>query len=140
RELFDSVNRIYKKISTEEFISICEGEEYFGWAETGKYERVLKRKSESDSYADSTVITHLQTNKSYKNIVETTICEGEIITLGSQIITLPGEYTEVYNSVNGCDSITFLKLNVIPKIVTTEKIDICEGENYIFGTQTLSTS
>ena len=140
RELFDSVNRIYKKISTEEFISICQGEEYFGWTETGKYERVLKRKSESDSYADSTVITHLQTNKSYKNIVETTICEGEIITLGSQIITLPGEYTEVYNSVNGCDSIIFLKLNVIPKIVTTEKIDICEGENYIFGTQTLSTS
>lgn len=140
RELYDSVNRIYKKISTEEFISICEGEEYFGWVETGMYERVLKRKSESDSYADSTVITHLQTNKSYKNIVETTICEGEIITLGSQIITLPGEYTEVFNTVNGCDSIIFLNLNVIPKIVSTEKIDICEGENYIFGTQTLSTS
>jgi hypothetical protein len=139
-ELYDSVNRIYKKISTEEYISICEGEDYFGWAVPGKYERILKRKSESDSYADSTVITYLQTNNSYQKIVETTICEGETITLGSQIITLPGEYTEVFSSINGCDSTTFLKLNVIPRIVTSQTIDICEGENYIFGTQTLSTS
>ncbi|MBK6285928.1 MAG: right-handed parallel beta-helix repeat-containing protein [Draconibacterium sp.] len=140
RELYDSVNRIYKKISTTEFISICEGEEYFGWTESGQYERVLKRKLDLDSGADSIVITHLSVNQIYQNIIEATICEGEKIILGTQELTLPGEYTEVFNTINGCDSTTYIKLNVIPKITTIETINICEGENYILGTQTLSAS
>ncbi len=140
RELFDTVNRIYKKITTVEFISICEGDEYFGWTDIGQYERVLKRKLASDSNADSTVITHLWVNNNYQNTDEATICEGGKITLGLQELTIPGEYIEVFNSINGCDSTIFFTLNVIPKIVTTEAIDICEGEYYILGTQTLSQS
>jgi hypothetical protein len=39
-ELFHPVNRELNKIATVENITICEGDEYLGWTQTGQYERV----------------------------------------------------------------------------------------------------
>jgi hypothetical protein len=140
RELFDSVNKVYKTIKTTEIVTICEGGNYFDWTEPGEYNRILKRKLASDSGADSIVTTNLSVNQNYLLTKETTICEGETITLGQQVLTEPGEYTEIFNAINGCDSTVVISLTVIPKHRTKIVVNICEGEIFTFGTQTLTTT
>jgi hypothetical protein len=140
RELFDSVNKVYKTIKTTEIVTICEGGNYFDWTEPGQYKRILKRKLATDSGADSIVTTNLSVNQNYLLTKETTICEGETITLGQQVLTEPGEYTEIFNAINGCDSTVVISLTVIPKHRTKIVVNICEGEIFTFGTQTLTTT
>jgi hypothetical protein len=42
-----------------------------------------------------------------------TICNGDTYTFGTQELTMPGEYTEVFASIHGCDSTVVLTLSVI---------------------------
>jgi hypothetical protein len=136
-ELYHPVNRVIKKTYQIEDISICKGEDYLGWTETGQYERVLQRVLESASEADSVVITNLQVNNLYYHNIDVQICEGENYTFGTQTLYTPGEYTEQFKTVNGCDSIISLKLTVNPSFNMSIEASICEGENYTLGTQTL---
>jgi hypothetical protein len=100
----------------------------------------LKRKLEENSEADSTVTTYLTVNQGYQHFDEATICEGENFQFGIQNLSSSGEYIEIFNTINGCDSTVILTLNVIPKYVTNVRADICEGDYYTFGNQNLSTS
>ncbi len=74
------------------------------------------------------------------NTISTTICSGETYTFGSQILTTSGTYTETYTTIGGCDSVVTLNLTVSPVVTNSLLVDICSGETYIFGTQTLSDS
>ena len=139
-DLYHPVNKVIKKIHTTEYNSICEGEEYMGWFETGVFERVLKRILPSTSGADSIITTNLQVNPVYKNSDKAIICEGDFYNFGIQILTATGEFTELFETVDGCDSTVILTLTVNPEYNITDKANICEGETYIFGTQALALS
>jgi hypothetical protein len=67
----------------------------------------------------------------------TSICEGKTYEFGTQILTQAGEYTEVFETINGCDSTVFLTLTVNPVYNHTDTVEICQGETYEFGTQSL---
>jgi hypothetical protein len=120
--------------------TICEGETYvFGTQNLttpGEYTEVF----ESVDGCDSTVVLTLTVNPGYNHTDEQTICEGKTYVFGTQNLTTPGEYTEVFESVNGCDSTVVLTLTVNPGYNHTETATICEGETYVFGTQNLTTS
>lgn len=64
---------------------------------------------------------------------ELTICEGQSAFLGGAEQTLPGDYTDVYESVNGCDSVVVTTLNVVDQIVNNTEAAICEGESIFLG-------
>ncbi|MEE0937505.1 MAG: leucine-rich repeat domain-containing protein [Bacteroidales bacterium] len=62
--------------------------------------------------------------------ISATICEGQTYTENGFNVSEAGVYTQNLISVNGCDSIVTLTLNVNP-IFNTELIaNICEGQTY----------
>lgn len=111
-----------QSVTFTEDVSICEGESYQGWTVAGQYERVL----ESESGADSIVITNLIVNRVYNTTEEITINEGENY-IGW---TESGVYERTLASSLGCDSIVSTNLTVLPVTNTVEDVYICEGESY----------
>ncbi len=130
-KLFHSINKILNKVTSLEFISICEGEDYLGLTEPGKYSRILERKLTSASGADSIIITNLLVYPSYNLMKDVEICEGDTFLFDSKKLFESGEYTETFKSIQGCDSIVLLNLTVNPVYHTTKDIAITAGSNYM---------
>ena len=109
----------YIKLFSEkvtQFKSICEGEEYQGWTETGEYQKTFT----SSTGCDSTVTTFLTVAPTYRLEEYISICEGE---------TYKGwdterQYTENLISVSGCDSIVITNLSFYPSYQPAINIDI----------------
>ena len=59
-----------------------------------------------------------------------TICEGQVYTENNFNVSEAGVYTQTLTSVNGCDSIVTLTLNVNPIYNTELTATICEGQVY----------
>ena len=59
-----------------------------------------------------------------------TICEGSVYTENNFNVSEAGVYTQTLTSVNGCDSIVTLTLNVNPIYNTELSATICEGQVY----------
>lgn len=87
---------------------------------------------------DSTVVLTLSVNPVYNETAQATICQGDIYTFGKQTLTEAGKYTEVFESAFGCDSTVVLTLVVNPVFNETTHVNICQGETYTFGKQTLN--
>src|SRR5690606_18271802 len=122
---------VIQTLVTKEEISICEGSSYNGWTTSGRYERTLQ----SAAGGDSVVVTRLTVHPVYAVTEFASICEGETYRFGSQLLTKSGVYTEVYETVFGCDSTVVLNLTVNPKYRVTENISIVEGEDYLGWTE-----
>ena len=58
----------------------------------------------------------------------------------TQTLTAAGSYTELFTSVDGCDSTVVLTLTVNPLYNETDAVAICDGDSYTFGTQTLTAA
>lgn len=138
QELFHPTNRLLKRITVNEYVSICSGQNYNGWSESGVYERILKRIPEIYSNADSTVLTHLNVNPNYKKEIAKEICEGEVFLFGDTELSATGIYTEIFKSITGCDSTIILNLTVNPSFQNEIEAKICEGETYQFNNQILT--
>ena len=85
-------------------VSICEGENYEGWVETGDYERTLM----SSTGLDSVITTHLTVFPVYESEEFISICDGE----SYEGFTETGEYRREFKSVNDCDSVVITHLTV----------------------------
>ena len=120
--------------------TICEGETYeFGThrlKQTGKY----TEKFENKYGCDSTVVLFLTVNQVYQHVDEVSICQGETYQFGTRALTQSGNYTEVFKSTNGCDSTVILTLTVNPVYNQSGVATICNGQTYVFGSQTLTTA
>ena len=79
-------------------------------------------------------------NPTFNETDATTICDGNTYIFGTQILTTSGTYTEVFTSAGGCDSTVVLTLNAVTGFNETDAATICNGDTYIFGTQTLTTA
>ena len=87
---------------------------------------------------DSLVTLHLFVQPTIQNSITANICDGQSYTLGTQTLNTTGTYSELFTTVSGCDSVVTLFLNVDAVIDTTITVDICEGDTYVLGIQTLS--
>jgi hypothetical protein len=76
-----------------------------------------------------TVLT-ITVNPAYAFTENHSICEGETYTWQGTDYTEAGTYESVYSTVNGCDSIYTLNLEVHPVYAFTENYFLCEGETY----------
>ncbi len=122
-ELYHPVNRELNKIYTAEDIVICEGENYMGWTEPGEYERVLQRKLESASGADSVVTTNLTVNPVYSVTIDVKIAPGEDYNGWTE----EGTYHFNLTSALGCDSI--VSINLTTERNLTQYIELEKGWN-----------
>ena len=75
-----------------------------------------------------------------QTILNASICENENYPFDGQSITTPGTYIDSLQSINGCDSVVTLNLVINPIYTNIVSASLCQGNNYIFGSQTLTNS
>ncbi len=121
-------------------ISICNGESYpvgsSSYSTSGTFTNVLT----AANGCDSTVTLNLTVNPTPQTNLSISICNGETFTVGNSTYAATGTYTDVLNTVNGCDSTVTLNLTVLPTPQTTLDISICNGESYAVGSSTYSAA
>ncbi len=88
---------------------------------------------------DSIISINLTINPIYNETATASICTGDSYTFGTQTLTVAGQYTELFSSVNSCDSTVILDLTVVANYTTTVSETICDGETYVLGVQNLTT-
>ncbi|MBN2773675.1 MAG: T9SS type A sorting domain-containing protein, partial [Prolixibacteraceae bacterium] len=115
-------NTLPEDVYEEEFVSICEGENYEGWTEPGEYVRIL----DAANGADSIVTTYLTVNPVYDVTEDITICANENYNGWNST----GQYSRTLETINGCDSVVTTNLTVNLLAIETEYIEICEEDSY----------
>ncbi|MGB0914468.1 MAG: choice-of-anchor V domain-containing protein [Crocinitomicaceae bacterium] len=94
------------------------------------------------TYSQGTTSFSVTINPTF-NITETaTICSGETLNFGAQTLdeTDAGVNTEVFQSVEGCDSTVNLTLVVHDSPQVSTSAAICNDGTLVFGTQTLDNT
>ena len=131
---------VLSAFETELSAEICEGETYTFGANTlttsGNYADTLT----SMSGCDSLIRLDLAVLSAFETELSAEICEGETYTFGANTLTVSGNYFDTLTSVSGCDSLVRLNLAVLSAFETELSAEICEGESYTFGTNTLTVS
>ncbi len=132
-----TVNPIYNIDLTE---TICEGESFTVGTSTyttsGNYSDLLSSVNGCDSLVNLTL-----TIAPFYNVdISETICQGESITVGTSTYMTSGNYTDLLSTVNGCDSVVNLTLNVNSAYNVTLSESLCQGESITVGTNTYTTS
>ena len=74
---------------------------------------------------DSVVNTNLIVNQSYNISNNDTICNGEILIVGSSQYNQNGIYYDLLSSVSGCDSTIVTNLFVLPTSSFMQTISFC---------------
>jgi len=68
------------------------------------------------------------------------ICDGDSVTIGNNVYNTDGNYTDIFTAVNGCDSIVYTNISIIPPSVWQWATTICYGDIIIVGTSTYDTA
>ena len=118
--------------------SICENEPYFFNEEMISNTGIYKDTLTSFNGCDSFITLQLDVNLSFESFIEETICFGESFTFNGIQQTTSGEYIASLNSINGCDSILHLSLEVLEKKEFEINEVICGGQSYYHNNHTYS--
>ncbi len=86
------------------------------------------------SPADTSYEIPLVVYQTYFQFTNASICQGDTLVFGSSNLTSPGFYSNVFNTVNSCDSTVYLSLNVNPAYFNTMAGSICSGDSILLGT------
>ncbi len=120
--------------------SICEDETYSvgtsTYNTTGTYTNILT----AVTGCDSTVNLNLTVLPIPQTSLSATICQGASYSVGNSDYTASGAYTDILTAANGCDSLVFLALNVIPPTEYPVSAAICTGQTYTVGTSGYTAS
>jgi hypothetical protein len=69
-----------------------------------------------------------------------TICDNDCYEVAGQTICESGNYDFVITLPNGCDSLIFLDLTVLPQAQDVVDINLCVGEEFFIGTTPYATT
>ena len=121
-----TLNLIVNEPSNTQFErTICQGEVYlFGgeaYTETGNYSQTLA----NINSCDSTVELSLIVDEVFETMLFPEICEGETFEVAGDFYSETGEYENVLNAINGCDSIVFTSIIVYPVPITNLEAYSC---------------
>jgi len=76
----------------------------------------------------------------YNDTTYQSICPGGSYTFNGNAYTQAGNYTNAYQTVNGCDSLLTLHLTTYPVYNDTTMASICQGNSYMFQGNTYTTA
>ncbi len=82
---------------------------------------------------DSTVFLNLNVNPVFSNQVNRTICDGDFVDIGGQMIYSEGVHQVILQSEASCDSLVQLNLKINPTNIQALDTNICEGERLVLG-------
>jgi hypothetical protein len=102
----------------EKSASVCFGEGYEFFGSTLYFSGTYTKKLINSFGCDSTIILHLTVNLPYENLVQYSICDGEMVEVNGQIYNESGTYYQNLMTVSGCDSLLII---VVKKGVTTRE-------------------
>ena len=132
-----SVNNTYDILLTE---IICAGEFYvFGssnYVNSGIYTQELI----ASTGCDSTITLDLTVVNPDQDVINKTICEGDVFEIGNSQYSQAGTYTETIVTSNGCQTEITLHLSTNPAPIESIEESICEGQSFTFQNETLTTA
>jgi gliding motility-associated-like protein len=78
---------------------------------------------------DSVVTLNLSVNPTFLDTISAEICQDTAYTFGSQQLSTAGTYTNIFQSVSGCDStiVLLLTVNTLPIVICPDTL-ICLGD------------
>lgn len=125
---------IYRDVTMCEGSSYSEGSSFYVVA--GVYE---------DAYpmvngCDSIVVTKIALDPIYSIIHDVSLCPDQQYVEGGSIYDESRTYTDIYQTVNGCDSMITTVLTIQAPIVNETTSTICEGETYTYGNTTYDST
>lgn len=119
---------VQNQLTSQQTVNICSGKTYTignsTYSASGTYRDTLA----SSGGCDSIVTTHLNVRPVYQQSVNRTICDGDSIIFGSDVIKSAGQYTRTFSSIYSCDSIVQLNVTVSRKDSRVENRNSCQGE------------
>ena len=120
--------------------AICDGDSYTingnTYTDAGTYTDVFQ----TVNGCDSVVTTVLTVHPTYEVNNPQAICDGDSYTINGNTYTDAGTYTDVFQTVNGCDSVVTTLLTVHPTYEVNNPQTICEGESYTINGNTYTES
>lgn len=127
------INAIKKPMfRTEIFDTICKNETYTvgtqTFSESGYYTITL---SSNINQCDSIIYLSLVVQDTLKEMIAYTLCEGESITIEGTNYNKSGIYDIHRKSINGCDSLIILHLEILPLKDDTLITSICSGDSIL---------
>jgi len=118
--------------------TICAGDTVdfhtFILTETNSYVAILQ----TAAGCDSMVILNLLVLDDISTTTDLSICATDSLQFGSQILSEAGTYTQNFSSVDGCDSLAILNLEILAAIETSMDAVLCPQDSFSFGDQLLS--
>jgi gliding motility-associated-like protein len=102
--------------------TVCQGETYLGYSNSGTYIDTLLNLKGCDSIR--TLTLEVTSKTSIKEDVK--ICQGETYEGYSKT----GVYTDEFTSSTGCDITRTLTLTVLPNPTSSQSVSLCQGEVY----------
>lgn len=129
---------VYTGITDAE--TICSGQSYTFGSQNLTIAGVYTNTFTSVGGCDSTVTLTLSVVASYTTPVSATICAGQTYTLGTQVLTASGLFTQLFTTSAGCDSTVNVTLTVLPNAASTVTISACDSLVSPSGNYTWTTS
>ena len=120
--------------------SICEGEEYLFDGQVYDVTGMYTVSYLTFNGCDSIYTIDLKVNEMAETNIEASLCSGEIFELNGISYSESGVFMQDLSTVNGCDSVLTISIQVSDRIETNIDREICEGESFIFGPNTLTSS
>jgi YD repeat-containing protein len=121
-------------------ISICKGDSVrvFGnWVKTSG--ALFQRFPINSNTCDSSVTVTVNVVAPIRRNIDTTLCNGSFLDIDGKRFQTAGLDSVRLRSVSGCDSVTtVVKLQYRPVFSRDTTVNICAGETFKFGTQTLN--
>jgi hypothetical protein len=119
---------------------ICEGEDFLVGTEIFKENGDFKVILLNQNNCDSTVFLNLTVIPSNQTFLTESLCQGEIIQVGTEVFDQNGQYNITLSAVTGCDSLVNLDLTIIPPQLEFLNKSICEGESFTVGNEMFTES
>ena len=128
-----------RSISRQEiYDTICEGTTYDfhgrDLTQAGTYSDTLQ----TINGCDSVIVLTLSVNPVATTPLSATICSNEAYDFHGRDLTQAGTYSDTLQTINGCDSVIVLTLNVNPVASTPFSATICNNETYDFHGRNLT--
>jgi len=136
RDTFSYEITVYPVDTTTENATICEGESYRGFTESGTHYITDTGTNGCDSITE--IILTVTEPQLFTDSVE--ICHGDTLNWRDSLYATPGTYYDSLNTVNGCDSVYSLSLTVHSSYLFPDTSEICQGDSYIWRSSTYDST
>ena len=131
---------VNQNLFTGQNIAICQGDTLSVGNNThttaGLFIDVLQSQNGCDSIV-TTTLTVWPTEITFQNL---TRCQGESVSVGTNIYTTTGSHVDILLTEHGCDSTINTNLTVNPAYDITQNIAFCQGQSINIGNNTYATS